>query len=265
MAWRSYKRDINKIHTRIDKMAKKGRDNFQEYYNYVDSMILKKQYGLLTQVLLIKYDFNWDKYFSAAIVKQRSWSAILFKTNTVFQDGKYNLMKSLDVYQIGLTYYREVPQTIALVVDGPGSGAYLDPIVENGGVTRIDVLRTGQNYSTASTINIIGGLTAATAVIPLPNGVRGGMIIKVNVTATGSSHNIDIELGNISENDYYINTPPSGLPDMEFQEMSGNKRAYLSVLKVGTTSTATFSDWGTQSSYDKNLLELYTQALDYLI
>ena len=40
MAWRSYKRDITKINIKIDKMAKKGRDNFQEYYNYVDSMCL---------------------------------------------------------------------------------------------------------------------------------------------------------------------------------------------------------------------------------
>jgi len=270
MAWRSYKRDISKIHTRIDKMAKKGRDNFQEYYNYVDSMILKKQYGLLTQVLLIKYNFNWDKYFSATVVKQKSWSAILFQTTTRFQDDRQNLMDRLNIYQIGLTYYIEIPQTIALVVDNIGSGAYLDPVVENGAVIRIDVLRPGQNYSTASTVNIIGGLTPATASIPLPNGVRGGKIIKVNITATGSSHNQDVELGDITEVDYYVNTPPSGLPNsglpnMEFQEESGNKRAYLSVSKVGTTSTATFSDWGTQSSYDKNLIALYTEAFSYLI
>lgn len=265
MAWRSYKRDITKIHTRIDKMAKKGRDNFQEYYNYVDSMILKKQYGLLTQVLLIKYDFNWDKYYSAQVVKQKSWSAILFKTVTKFQDDKYSLMNNLGVYQIGLTYYKEIPQTIALVVDNTGSGAYLDPVVENGAVIRIDVLRSGQNYSTASSINIIGGLTPATASIPLPNGVRGGKIIKVNITATGSSHNQDVELGDITETEYYVNTPPSGLPNMELQEVTGNKRAYLSVLRVGTTSTATFSDWGTQSSYDRNLLALYEEAFNYLI
>ena len=42
MAFRSFKKDIDKFYQRIDKIAKKGRDNFQEYYNYVDDCIFKK-------------------------------------------------------------------------------------------------------------------------------------------------------------------------------------------------------------------------------
>jgi|GEM_PF-3813521 len=86
MDWRSYKIDIDKVYRRIDKIAKKGRDNSQEYYNYVDSMILKSQYGLLTQVLDIKYNFNCGRYYSALEVKQRSWLEILLQTNTSMQD-----------------------------------------------------------------------------------------------------------------------------------------------------------------------------------
>jgi hypothetical protein len=34
--FRSYKKDIDKIYQRIDKIAKVGRDNNQEYYNLVE-------------------------------------------------------------------------------------------------------------------------------------------------------------------------------------------------------------------------------------
>lgn len=264
MAWRSYKRDINKIHIKLDKMAKKGRNNFQEYYDYVDSMILKKQYGLLTQVLYIKYDFDWDKYFSALEVKRRSWEQIMFRTNTKFQDDRQAMMDNLNLYQIGLTYYKEIPTTLATVVDSTGSGAYLNPIVDNGAVTRIDVLRAGQNYSTFSTVDIIGGHTPATASIPLPNGLRGGKILKVNVTATGSGHNMDIQLGTITEYDEYGQSV-EGLSPNELQELLGNKTTYLSVTKVGTTSVASFSTWDTEESYDRNVLNLYEEAFDYLL
>jgi hypothetical protein len=71
MAFRSFKKDIDKFYQRIDKIAKKGRDNFQEYYNYVDDCIFKSQYGILTQVLFLKYDFDYTKFLSVDDVKSR--------------------------------------------------------------------------------------------------------------------------------------------------------------------------------------------------
>ena len=62
MAFRSFKKDLDKVYQKIDKIAKVGRDNFQEYYNYVDDSISRGQYGVLTQVLYLKYDFDYTKY-----------------------------------------------------------------------------------------------------------------------------------------------------------------------------------------------------------
>lgn len=31
MAWRSFKKDLDKTYQKIDKIVKKGKDNFQEY------------------------------------------------------------------------------------------------------------------------------------------------------------------------------------------------------------------------------------------
>ena len=85
MAWRSFKKDLDKTYQKIDKIAKKGKDNFQEYYDYIDNLIINKQYGVLTQVLFIKYDFDYTKYFSVTDVKEQSWKNILFRTKSFSQ------------------------------------------------------------------------------------------------------------------------------------------------------------------------------------
>lgn len=265
MAFRSIKKDIDKIYLKIDKIAKKGRDNFQEYYDYVRDLIQKGQYGLFTQVLYLKYDFDYNKYFSVDLVKQKSWTYILLRTNTSLQEGKYKLLKNNNLYQIGLTYYKQLPITTAKVVDITGSGADLMPVIEDGGVIRIDVLKSGKNYSTASTVSIVGGVIEAEAIIQLPNGVRGGMILKVNITATGSSHNQDIKLGTIEEVDMYIDPIYSKLTQEEFQQLTENKVIYLSVDKIGASQSATFSNWDFSNSYDRNVLNLYQEAITYLI
>lgn len=265
MAFRSVKKDIDKIYQKIDKISKVGRDNFQEYYNYVDNMIFKSQYGLLTQVLYIKYDFDYNKYISVNQVKSKSWLIILSKTNTSLQDNKYKLLKDNDVYQIGLVYYKQLDITTARVVDSYGSGADLKPIIENGGVIQIDVLKSGKDYSTASTILITGGVTPATAYIPTPNGLRGGMILKVQVTATGSNHNQSLKLGTIEEFDLYLTQSEFSYTPSKFQEIIDNKILYLKVNKVSNTQSVIFSNWNYGNSYDKNVISLYTDAINYLI
>lgn len=106
--FRSYKKDIEKIYQRIDKVAKVGRDNNQEYYNLVDDLISKSQYGLLTQVLLIKYNFDSTKYLSVEDMKGDSWKSILFLTNSKIQDDLEDFKVKLGIYQIGLDYFRNV-------------------------------------------------------------------------------------------------------------------------------------------------------------
>lgn len=106
--FRSYKKDIEKVYQRIDKVAKVGRDNNQEYYNLVDDLISKSQYGILTQVLLIKYNFDSTKYLSVEDMKSDSWKSILFLTNSKIQDDLEDFKVKLGIYQIGLDYFRNV-------------------------------------------------------------------------------------------------------------------------------------------------------------
>ena len=263
--WVSQKRKINTIYKKIDKIAKKGRDNFQKWYDFIGDSITRKQYADLLQCLYYKYDFDASRYLSITDMRDPAWDAILYHTKDSLQEMKYDLMEKVGLYQIGITYYKQIPQTKVNVIDEFGSGAVLIPNVVNGGVESIDVVKGGQNYSTASNIEIIGGVTpSATAQFTQPNGLRKGVIIDVEVTATGSSHNRDIRLGTIEEVDYYEENIIGLSPD-EYQKIIQNKKTYLSVTLEGSTQSASFSSWSTQSSYDRNVIDLYKEAFGYLI
>jgi cellobiose-specific phosphotransferase system component IIB len=179
------KKQIDKIYQKIDKIAKKGQDNFQEYYDYVDDVILKGNYALYTQALYIKYDFDYSKYFSTDIIKEKSWPLILIKTNSKFQDDLHQLFDDNDIYQIGPKIY----------------------------------------YGTSSTY-----------------------------------------LGSIREDDVYISSIDGlGYTDPEFQTIIENRTILLTVEKVGVTISSTFSTWNFDYTFDKNLLNLYKEAISYLI
>lgn len=180
------RKQVEKIYQKIDSIAKLGQDNFQEYYDYIDDLIFKGNYGLYTQVMYVKYDFDYTKYLSVDDVKKRSWPFILIRTNTKFQDDKYKLLKDNNLYQYGYSIYLE---------------------------------------GTNSTV-----------------------------------------VGYIKEIDKYLE-PIDGLAytDSEYQQIIKNKILYLSVDKPGITQSSTFSTWNFEYSFDKNLLNLYKEAISYLI
>lgn len=266
MTWRSIKKDIDKIYLKIDKISKVGRDNFQEYYNYVDNLISNSQYGLYTQVLFIKYDFDYSKFRTVDSIKKQSWSQILLRTRTSLQDGIGRISKERSTYRIGFDVYLEKPTPYAVIIDptNNGRGADIKLIISddtNRGLSRVSVIRSGSNYSTQSYCEIYGGLSAS--VSPY---IRGGSVLKVDIIGSGSSFGVDLKLGSVLEIDRWIESiEPLSYTDDLFQQGTGNKVTHLIVDKVGSTMSATFSNWDFNLTYDRNLLSLYESAYDYLI
>ena len=254
------KLEIDKIYNKIDKIAKKGNDNFLEYYIYVDDLVRKSKYSFLKECIEYKYDYDIS-YMDINTAKKESWKKILFNTNTTIQDSKASLLKSKNVYQVGLYYYKDIPKTYAKVIDTRGKGAELNPIVASGSVHSIDIISTGSGYSTSSTISIYGGVGTASAT-PV---IRGGKVYSVQVTATGSGHNETIRVGKIEENDEYKSDVSNVITSDVYQRLIGNKTTYLTVSKDGYTYSATFSSWNNKYSYDKNVVSLYSKAIDYLL
>jgi len=182
--------EINKIYSKIDKIAKKGNDSYLEYHILVDNLIKQYKYYYLIECLQSKYEYD-ATYLDIPTIKKQSWKEILFKTNTNIQEFKRKLFKSKGVYQQGLFYYKDVPLTTAKVIDLTGSGCELRPIVQNGSVVDVKVFRTGSNYSASASIVITGGIGTASAT-PV---IRGGKIFLTSVTATGSGHNQSLKFG----------------------------------------------------------------------
>lgn len=252
--------EIDKIYNKIDKIAKVGSDNFLEYYIYIDSLIKKGQYNTLLECLDIKYKFD-SNFKTLDEVKRQSWQTVLFSTLTPFQDSKKKLLKDKKVYQNQLNYYNDVQRTYIKVEDTTGSGAELEPIIVGGGVSNVKVIRTGSGYSASASVVIVGGIGTASGTAS----IIGGRITKVTIGQTGSFHNTLVNLGKITETDEYKDGAENYFSEDLFRKLTKSKTTYLTATKNGATQSATFSAWNYTYNYDKNLLNLYSSAINYLI
>lgn len=253
--------EVDRIYSKIDKIAKKGSDNFVEYYAYINTLVNSGKYDVLFETLENKYDFN-IAYMEIDDVKKESWKRVLFKTNSSFQDSKMSLMKKKNIYQNGLYYYRQIPRTKVFLNDDSGEGAELLPVIVNGSVDSINIIKRGSNYSASASVVITGGLISASASVI----INQGRVFSINVTTTGSNHNQDIKLGVIKEEDIYDDgISENKITSDIYQKIIGNKRTSLIAIKNNENIGMTFSNWNNSLNYDKNLLSLYNSALDYLL
>jgi hypothetical protein len=254
------KLEIDKIYSRIDKIAKKGSDNYIEYYSYIDQLVKDSKYGFLKECLDVKYDYNIS-YLDLDTVKKESWKEILFRTNTNFQDSFKKILKSKGLIQNGLNYYIDVPLTSAKIIDSTGSGCELQPVIIDDYVDSIKVIRSGSAYSASASIVITGGIGTASAT-PI---IKAGRVYSVIVNATGSYHNKLYKIGKIEESDEYETPITNKFSKDLYQRLIKNKKTYLITEKEGYTQSATFSSWNFDYTYDKNIINLYTQAVNYLL
>ncbi len=254
--------EIEKIHTSIDKIAKKGKDSYVDYYSLIDELINKRKFDLFKQTLLIKYNIETNDR-SVFDIKRETWKEVRFQTNTSLQDEKQKLLKNNNIYQLGLIYYKEIPQTRILISDPTGINGALSPIVASGSLSSIQIINVGKGYSaTSSVVTVIGGLMPATASVT----VRAGRIYSTSVSNGGSYHNQDIKLGSIKEVSIYEEIISDGtVSNDNYQKFTSNKTTKLEVTLNNSYSTVTFETWNYDKSYDKNVLLLYEEAIEYLL
>lgn len=92
---------ISKIYTKIDRIARSGRDYFMDYKKYVDELISKGDYDFLLMCLETLYDIDPRVYRNVTELKNRSWETILEKTTSSFVERLRKLYKSKGIYQNG--------------------------------------------------------------------------------------------------------------------------------------------------------------------
>ena len=77
------KKAIDSIHSKLDKIALKGKDNYLEYSNYFKDLSTNGNYDNLLQCLYIYYSVDIEKpIVSISNFKKDTWKSILFKTDS---------------------------------------------------------------------------------------------------------------------------------------------------------------------------------------
>jgi hypothetical protein len=109
---------IEKIHRKIDTLAKRGKDHVFEYYKYIDELVDKGQYGYVEQVMSIYYDIDITNMIDVNEVKRKTWKPILFRTNSTFSTKLKKMYDSKNVYQIGLNIYETHAGTFSSTLIG---------------------------------------------------------------------------------------------------------------------------------------------------
>lgn len=100
-----YRKKLDKIYNKIDKIAKKGKDNKIEYFKYIDELISKDDYSYYEDVLDIYYDYRIKDDKDFKMNRERAWKLICEKTKSSFLSKLSDLYKSLGVYQMGNSIY----------------------------------------------------------------------------------------------------------------------------------------------------------------
>lgn len=101
----NYRREYNKIYTKINKLAQKGPEYIFEYYELIDEIIAKKQYIILQDVMLTKYEIQMRNFRSISEFKEFSFKEIRKAINDASVESIQRVLNQKLVYLVGFHVY----------------------------------------------------------------------------------------------------------------------------------------------------------------
>ena len=119
-----YKRKLAKIFNQVDKIATKGKDNFIEYYKYIDELVAKGDYAAFEQALYYFYQIDITIYQYLNDVKKKTWDEVLFQTKSDFLKKLSKIYKEKNVYQVSYEVFTKNPNTVSITYSNPLSSTY---------------------------------------------------------------------------------------------------------------------------------------------
>jgi hypothetical protein len=119
-----YKKKLAKIFNQVDKIATKGKDNFIEYYKYIDELVAKSDYAAFEQALYYFYQIDISTYQYLNDVKKKTWDEVLFQTKSDFLKKLSKIYKEKDVYQISYDVFTNNPGAVSITYSNPLSSTY---------------------------------------------------------------------------------------------------------------------------------------------
>lgn len=286
------KRKTEKQFNRIDKLAKKGKDQVYEYYKLIDEFVSNGEYGYFEQTLFYYYKIDIVDYKGVDVVKRKTWPEILFQTNSSFQTKLKKMYDSKKVYQTSFDIYSQDIGHIQTSLSVPLGSTY-SPIVSSQSISITNI--NGQFYFSSTDTDIftvdiyqtkwvdvngtevpstrrlidqikIGTQSSyKTQIPPYESEYLVSTSTRPPLVVTNYKLNLinDSYLGQIIEFEEYTPEVKYLIENMEFSKLMNQRASYLEVIK-GTQSTIINSVDPTLSQ-DQNLLVRYTTAVDILL
>lgn len=289
----SNKKRIDKIYSQIDKIALKGKDNFLEYYQYVDDSVSKSDYDNLLQSLYYHYSIDIEKLHTVEDVKKKTWKQIRLLTNLTLSKKIKKLYDSKKVYQTAFDIWSDDPNFIIINLSNTLSTTY--SVV--GTSSRISITRSSSNInlnvlndkvydisiskatwsgtpSIPSNIEIfqeITGITQSTYKLEIPISYDTQWLIKTKERTTLKELNYNLSLstnkylGSIVEVDELNEETKYYIKNRQFSRIMKTRRNILEVNKIGATQSFIINDYNFGISDDENIYNKYVTAINFLI
>jgi hypothetical protein len=288
----SNKKRIDKIYSQIDKIALKGKDNFLEYYQYVDDSVSKSDYDNLLQCLYYNYNVDIEKLHTVEDVKKKTWNQIRLLTNLTLAKKIKKLYDSKKVYQTAFDIWSDDTNYIIINLSTSLSMTY--SVV--GTSSRISITRSNSNIdinilndkvyditiskatwsgtpSIPSNIELfqeITGITQSTYKLEIPTSYDTQWLIKTKERTTLKELNYNLSLstnkylGSIVEVDELNEETKYYIKNRQFSRIMKTRRNILEVNKVGATQSFIIKDYNFGISDDENIYNKYVTAINFL-
>lgn len=287
-----YKRKLEKIFNQISKIAFKGKDNKLEYFNYVDELIQKGDYGVFEQCVYYFFQIDINIHADVAEVKESTWPEILFQTRTPFLTKLSKLYKEKKIYQSSFDIYSDDPNRATLSTSGPLSVTYsvtgltasislnrqgekIFINVLNPNIFQIEISKTTWENNLPTdleyTQTIRHGTYSSTYQTNIPVTHTSQYLIRTQERSSFDIKNYKFLvtksglLGQLYEREIYNEDVKYLMQNKMYARVMGQAKFYLEVQKIGATSSLIISEENPTLSDSQNLINNYKTAIDYLL
>lgn len=260
------RKEINKILTRIQSIARQGTAGYRDFDSYINELLTKKKINLLQQCAEIYFELDRTKTSNLGLLKNVLWDKSLSLAKLPFLERLDRILKNEGVYQIGneirdlnninllfdlsptLDENLQVVATaskVDFVVSGNSVSVNLnDPNISEISISNVD----WATYSTSpKSIKPIHKITAGTYYDTLTyNGSTDNKDLKDLVACTNSVV-VDESLDGLNRIDLQIELTHSFVGDLQINLMAPNGRVINAkrqggVLDKGKNLNVTFSN-----------------------
>lgn len=110
-----YKKKLEKIFNKVDKLASKGKDNIQEFIDYINELVEKGDYSAFIETVYIFYAIDIYEEIDVNAAIEKSWKEILFQTKTPFLSKLSKLYKQKKVHQQSYAIYSDDASSVSQI------------------------------------------------------------------------------------------------------------------------------------------------------